>query len=358
MTRETALAAIDFLAKNSLESKRIALGFYGGEPLLNFPIIRESVRRAKDLFKDKPPQITLTTNGTLINPEIARFLAENQVDVKVSIDGPEDVHDRYRKNTDGEGTYKNAVKGLYTLYKEYGDSFARKINLHLVYAPPYTAEEITRRTELWKELDWLPEDIRANLVYYSGPRLPGVEHKEGKNFLQWAFEEYFSKVLNTRNKLKPHPFSKSIIEHNMAIMTQRPIYNNVIKKFPMHACCIPAKKRIFVTVGGDLRVCEKMPVSAPSIGNLEKGIDYDLLYHVYLEAYRDMTLSICRKCWAINICDSCFIDGFDPGGLSPKKKKEKCKQERVNAASKIYCFCKAAEVMPNLADHFGKIKLS
>jgi len=358
MTREIALKAIDFLAKNSLKSKSVALGFYGGEPLLNFPIIKESVLYAQSIFKDRPLLFTLTTNGTQITPEIARFFAENELDVKVSIDGPEDVHNRYRKYTTGDGTFIDAKNGLYNLYKEYGDSFAKKINLHLVYTPPYTEEEIIRRTELWKELDWLPTDIRANLVYYSGPRIPGVEHKEGKGLLQWAFEDYFSKTLNTQNPLKPHPFSKSIIEHNLAILSQRPIYNNIIKKFPMHACCIPTKKRIFVTVEGDIRVCEKMPLSAPAIGNLEKGIDYDLLYHIYLETYKEMTLSLCKKCWAINICDSCFIDAFDSEGLSREKKMEKCRLARVNAVSKIYCYCKATELMPNLTDYFGKIKLS
>ncbi len=358
MTRETAFAAIDFLAKNSLKSKRVALGFYGGEPLLNFPVIKESVLYAKEVFKDKPLQFTLTTNGTLIKPEIALFFAKNQVDVRVSIDGPEDVHDRYRKNITGDGSFNTVRNGLQNLFKEYGDSFAKKVNLYMVYAPPYSVKEIERRTELWEEPDWLPEDIRTSLGYYSGPRLPGVEHKEDKNFLQWAFEDYFSKTLDTENELKPHPFSKSIIEHFLAIFSQRPIYDNVIEKFPMHACCIPAKKRILVTAGGDFRVCEKIPVSAPVIGNLEKGIDYDLLHHVYLETYKDMALSICKKCWAINTCDSCFIHGYDSEGLSPEKKVEECRGNRINTANKIYYYCRATELMPNLADHFGKIKLS
>lgn len=358
MAGETAFAAIDFLAKNSLKSKQVTLGFYGGEPLLNFPVIKESVRYAREVFKDKPPQFNLTTNGTLITPEIARFFAENQVDVRVSIDGPEDVHNRYRKNIAGDGSFNDVREGLQNLFKEYGESFAKKINLYMVYAPPYSVEEIKRRIDLWQELDWLPEDIRASLVYYSGPRLSGVDHKEDKRFLQWAFEEYFSKTLNTRDTLRPHPFSKSIIEHIMAVFSQRPIYHKVIEKFPMHACCMPAKKRIFVTVGGDFRVCEKIPFSAPSIGSLEKGIDFDLLYHVYLETYKDMTLSICKKCWAINTCDSCFIDGYSSEGLSPEKKADTCKENRNTAATKIFCYCKATEVMPNLTDHFGKIKLS
>lgn len=358
MTRETAFAAIDFLAENSRKSKQVTLGFYGGEPLLNFPVIRESVEYAKKVFKDKPLQFNMTTNGTLVTPEIAKFLAENRVVVKVSIDGPEGVHNRYRKTIAGEGSFSQVKEGLQNLFKEYGDSFANKIDLYLVYAPPYSMEEIKRRTELWKEWDWLPEDIRASLVYYTGPRLSGMDHKEDKGVLQWAFEEYFSKTLNAEENLRPHPFSKSIIEHLMAIFSQRPIYNNVIDKFPMHACCVPGKKRIFVTAGGDFRVCEKIPVSAPTIGNLGEGIDYDLLYHAYLETYKEMTLSICKKCWAINTCDSCFIDGYDAEGLSSEKKKIKCEGNRITAATKIFCFCKAMELMPNLHDYFGKIKLS
>ncbi len=358
MTRETALAAIDFLAKNSSKAEGVVLSFYGGEPLLNFPLIKESVSYAKEIFKDKPIQFNLTTNGTLITPEIARFLAENQFDVKVSIDGPQEVHDRYRKNIAGGGSFTHVKAGLQNLYKEYGDSFITRISLYMVYAPPFSEEEIKRRASLRQELDWLPEDTRTGMVYYSGPRLPGVDHKEDKGYLEWAFEEYFSKTLDTQEKSKPHPLAKSFIEHILAILSQRPIYNDVIKKFTMHACCTPGKKRIYVTVAGDFRVCEKIPVSAPAIGNTEKGIDYDLLYHDYLETYRDMTLSICKKCWAINTCDSCFIDGYDAQGLSPEKKVEKCSQNRSYAANKIYLYCRAMELMPNLVDHFGKIKLS
>lgn len=358
MTRETALAAIDFLAKNSGKARDIVLSFYGGEPLLNFPLIEESVRYAREIFKDKTVQFNMTTNGTLITPEIARFLAKNQFDIKVSIDGPQEVHDRYRKKIAGGGSFNEVKAGLQNLYQEYGDSFIKRISLYMVYAPPFSEAEIKRRAALRQELDWLPEETRTGMVYYSGPRLPGVDHKEDKSYLEWAFEEYFSKTLDTQEKSKPHPLAKSFIEHLMAILSQRPIYPHGIKKFTMHACCNPGKKRIYVTVAGDFRVCEKMPISAPAIGNIKKGMDYDLLYQNYLETYKNMTLSICKKCWAINTCDSCFIDGYDSQGLSPQKKIEKCRQSRNYAAQKIVLYCRAMELMPNLIDHFGKIKLS
>ena len=354
MNIETAIAAIDFLKKNSEKSHQVAIGFYGGEPFINFPVIKKSIEYAKKTFPDKKVEFSVTSNGTLLTPGIARFLFENNINVTVSIDGKEAVHDRYRKNLSGSGSYKKTVTGLRTLFKEYGARFKDKISLYSVYAPPFSLEQIRDRTNLWEELDWLPHDIRANIVYYSGPRIPGVSHSEDTDLLQWAFENYIN---SKKEETQPHPYAVSMIEKLLTVFSQRPVYKKAIDKFPLHGCCLPAQRRIFVTVSGDFRICEKIPGSAPTIGNVKEGVNFDILYDKYLKEYKDMSLQVCKKCWAINICESCFIDGFDENGLSYDKKMERCESKRLAAGKKMYYFCKALEMMPGIQDYFAATKL-
>ncbi len=354
MKEETAFAAIDYLKKNSSKSGGVSIIFYGGEPLLNFPVIKKSIEYSKTKFTDQEISFSMTTNGTLITPEISHFLFKNNVSVKASIDGPESIHDRYRKNSRGKGSYQETLKGLKHLYNTYGDQFTDKISLNAVYAPPFSLAQIDRRVKLWDELDWLSYDIAAGISYYSGPRLPGISHREDIELMQWAFEDY---ICNKAKKKKPHPFSLNLIEKFLIAFSQRENYDELPDKFALNGCCIPGLRRIFVTTTGDFRLCERISISAPVFGDVKDGVDMDVLYNVYIKAYSEMSLKQCKKCWAVNLCDSCFVDGFDDKGMSYEKKAEECKSIKLSTEKKLYCFCKTMEIMPTMLDYFKSIKL-
>ena len=105
MAEETARESVDFLLK---ESGRVAhLTFFGGETLLNFPVLKSTIayarRRAAELGKEI--DFSLTTNATLLRPEIIEFLAENHVGVTISIDGPREMQDKFRVFHNGAGSY-------------------------------------------------------------------------------------------------------------------------------------------------------------------------------------------------------------------------------------------------------------
>lgn len=354
MEIDTAFAAIDYLKKHSSDSNEVSIVFYGGEPLLNLPVIKNSIEYANKIFTDQKVSFSMTTNATQITPEISRYLFNNNVSVKVSIDGPEDVHDRYRIDSKNKGSYRKTIRGLKNLYEAYGDIFSVKVSINMVYAPPFSSVQIEKRVNLWDQLYWLPDDILASISYYIGPRLADISHNEDKDLLQWAFEDYF---YNKKRNKRPHPLAISLIEKSLAVLSQRALYKEATNKFALNGCCIPGLRRIFVTTTGDFRLCERIPVSAPVIGNVKKGIDLDVLYKVYIKDYGDMSLKICKNCWAINICDSCFVDGFDYQGMSYEKKTEECKNVRSSTEKKIYYFIKVLEIMPDLVTHFQSIKL-
>ena len=107
MSEETARESVDFMLKESGDNKVAHLTFFGGETLLNFPVLKKTIayarQRAAELGKDV--DFSLTTNATLLKPEIIEFLAENDVGVTISIDGPKDVQDKFRVFHNGAGSY-------------------------------------------------------------------------------------------------------------------------------------------------------------------------------------------------------------------------------------------------------------
>ena len=97
MNYETAKKAIDFLKEHSVEKERVIIGFYGGEPLLEFELIKKCVKYARKELKGKQINFALTTNATLLNDEIINYFIEHSFIVTVSIDGPKEMHDDLRR---------------------------------------------------------------------------------------------------------------------------------------------------------------------------------------------------------------------------------------------------------------------
>lgn len=112
MTFETAKKAIDFLIESTLEhGNKISVAFFGGEPLLNFKLMKECVEYI-DTFKKIECKYMITTNGTLLTKSIVEFLEEHRFDIMISIDGNKHLHDFYRKYKSGRGSYDDVVKGI------------------------------------------------------------------------------------------------------------------------------------------------------------------------------------------------------------------------------------------------------
>jgi uncharacterized protein len=107
MSDSIARAAIDTLFKESAGRSSLHVTFFGGETLLNFPLMRESVEYAATQAREagKTVEFSLTTNATLLTEEIADFLAEHRIGVTVSIDGDKELHDRMRVFHSGKGSY-------------------------------------------------------------------------------------------------------------------------------------------------------------------------------------------------------------------------------------------------------------
>ena len=111
MSFETGKRAIDFLVENSSSRRNLEVDFFGGEPLLNWEVVKQIVAYARSIEKEKGKnfRFTLTTNGMLVDDEVIAFSNREMHNVVLSLDGRREVHDRFRKDYAGNGSWETIV---------------------------------------------------------------------------------------------------------------------------------------------------------------------------------------------------------------------------------------------------------
>ena len=111
MSYEVGKKALDFLIANSGSRRNLEVDFFGGEPLMNWQVVKDLVKygREQEKLHDKKFRFTLTTNGVLLNDEVMEFANKEMGNVVLSIDGRKEVHDHMRPFRNGKGSYDMIV---------------------------------------------------------------------------------------------------------------------------------------------------------------------------------------------------------------------------------------------------------
>ena len=120
MSAEVGKKALDFLVENSGNRRNLEVDFFGGEPLMNFDVVKEIVAYGRSLEEthDKKFRFTLTTNGVLLNDDIMEFANKEMDNVVLSVDGRKEVHDYMRPFRNGKGSYDFIIDK----FKKFADS--------------------------------------------------------------------------------------------------------------------------------------------------------------------------------------------------------------------------------------------
>ena len=123
MSFETGKRAIDFLVEHSGTRRNLEVDFFGGEPLMNFGVVKEITAYARSIEPEtgKNFRFTLTTNGMNIDDEVIDFANRECYNVVLSLDGRKEVHDRFRKTVGGQGTYDIIVPKFQRLVEARGE---------------------------------------------------------------------------------------------------------------------------------------------------------------------------------------------------------------------------------------------
>ena len=122
MSFEVGKAAFDFLIKNSGERRNLEVDFFGGEPMMNFDVVKELVAYAREVEGkyNKNFRFTFTTNGVLLDEEVMDFLNKEMSNVVLSLDGRREVNDHFRRDYAGRGSYDTIVPKFQRLVEKRG----------------------------------------------------------------------------------------------------------------------------------------------------------------------------------------------------------------------------------------------
>jgi uncharacterized protein len=328
MTWETAKQAIDFYIKHSLDSESRSVGFYGGEPLLQFELISKIVEYTEQQAQGKSLVFHMTTNGSLLTDKVVSFLVEHDFQLLISIDGREESHDRNRVFKNGKGTFETIMKNLRGIKESYPDYYSH-IHINTVLDPKNDFDSMIK---LENDLVGLRKNIRYNLVESDDEAdVPTPE------FLAQNEYHKFLALLSLCGKYPIENLSPLGIQFHLSIQDDydrfRPT-SGIPNLFSHGGPCIAGKTRLFVTTEGRLYPCERVNEKTHMcIGSLNTGFDYQRVKD--LMNVGELTAEQCKNCWAIRHCTICSRLCDDGEMLSAKTKLMHCARSKRSVENKI-----------------------
>lgn len=367
MTKDIAFKAIDYINSHSDKVKTLYITFYGGEPLLMYDLIKKCIHYIYSDYscnKVKNYKFSFTTNATLIDYQMAKELSQiKNLSITVSLDGPEIYHDAYRRNIGGKGSFNETIKGLKYLVEAFGYERAKKdILISMVYTPPYSQRKIEDIQNFFENLKWLPSEIVKFVTYPDVDSLTTINEYlkkyNKKEEINPNNDEIDYSLLNwsLNNSSKNNIFSSKLVLGSYLPIYKRNIFKKVINVIGQNGCCIPGQRRIYTTVHGNFKVCERIG-NAPIIGNVENGIDIEIVKEVYFKQYREKSES-CKTCWYARLCSICYANTYDETGLNSNKRSFICNQRKDTFKKMLTSYFEILENNPVAFDYLKDIVIA
>jgi uncharacterized protein len=286
MSEETARESVEFMLRESGDNKVAHVTFFGGETLLNFPVLKKTIQYARQRGAElgKDVDFSLTTNATLLKPDVIEFLADERVGVTISIDGPKEVQDKFRVFQNGTGSYDLIAPKIKELLKRHRSRpigarvtlTSGKMDVKRIY------QHLTEDIGFW-EVGFAPVTTSPTRKHALSDA--GYDEMLGQ-FTSLAYEFLEASVQN-----RHHGFSnvKETLEE---------LHKGVSKAFP----CGAGLGLLGVATDGDVALCHRFAGSdSHRLGTVRDGIDRDA-QRAFLESHHIADKTDCSKCWARPLC--------------------------------------------------------
>ena len=298
MSFEVGKRALDFLVENSGTRRNLEVDFFGGEPLMNFQVVKDLVAYARSIEKEKGKnfRFTLTTNGLLIDDDVIEFANRECHNVVLSLDGRKEIHDRFRVDYAGNGSFDRIVPKFQKLVESRGGKgyYMRGTFTH---ANPDFLKDIQVMLDLgFTELSMEP------VVCAAGD--PAELTDEDMVIVKEQYEKLAALMLERDKAGKPFTFY-----HYMIDLSGGPcIYKRI-------SGCGSGTEYMAVTPWGDLYPCHqfvgeeeyKLGDVFHGVSNTEKRAEFAAC-NVYARP-------ACRECWARLYCSGgCAANAFHATG--------------------------------------------
>lgn len=336
MSVEVAMKALDFAFSRYTDSNIMYVGFYGGEPLLRFDLIKECIAYIETKYRDKKVKYSMTTNGTLLTVDVYTYLVEKSFDILVSIDGPKTIHDMHRKFANGAGSYDKIMRNLKEIEKTYPD-LSERIRINAVVSPQYDDQcsEQVFSIEEFADYNGISMNFLSN-AYIDEP------FKYTDAFIAVYNREVCKLLLHLAGKISKKNTSK-MLNWLPGIFIREYGYLKRIPFLPrvLHpgGPCVPGGTRLFVNIKGELFPCEKVSeLSTPMLlGTLDTG--FEISKAKELLNVGKLTAEKCKKCWAILHCSNCAMYADNLSELSAEKALSKCAENRYAYEETLKTLC-------------------
>lgn len=298
MSFEVGKQALDFLMTHSGSRKNLEVDFFGGEPLMNWDVVKKLVAYARSREREagKNFRFTLTTNGVLVDEEVIAFANREMHNVVMSLDGRKEVNDRFRKNYAGKGSYDTIVPKFQT--------FARARNGRSYYIRgTYTHHNTDFLRDILHMADLGFTELSMEPVVTS-PDDPCALTEDDLPVLFAQYENLATEMLRRRREGKPFAF----YHYNIDLAHGPCVYKRL-------SGCGSGTEYLAVTPWGELYPCHQF-VGDPaySMGNVWDGVTNVALR----EQFRGCNVESrpeCENCWAKLYCSGgCAANAYHATG--------------------------------------------
>lgn len=295
MDFSVASRSVELLLEQAKDRDTVSIVFFGGEPLTNTPLIRQVVEYAERRADEscKHVEFSLTTNATLLTPELIDFFSAHRFGISISMDGPKLIHDRNRRSVGGKGTY---------------DVVSRKARLLL---ERYRAKPIGARVTLTAGTTEV-EDIHAHLRGELGFHEVGYAPVTSSNNAAYALSEHeLSEVHAGFERLGRQYLDYAVRGENNGFSNLHQLMTDLHEGRRKSLPCGAGVGLLAVDRQGGLNLCHRFTGSElPVFGNVESGIDGERLSE-FLGRAADRTGTHCASCRIRNLCaGGCYHEAY------------------------------------------------
>ncbi len=298
MSFEVGKQALDFLVAHSGTRRNLEVDFFGGEPLMNFEVVKQLTAYARSIEKDahKNFRFTLTTNGMLIDDDVIDFCNREMSNVVLSLDGRKEVHDRFRVDYAGNGSWERIVPKFQKLVTARGGKNYYMRGTFTHHNPDFLNDIRTMLDLGFTELSMEP--------VVCAPDDPSALTAEDRALVMKQYEELAALMLERERSGKPFTFY-----HYMLDLSGGPcIYKRI-------SGCGSGTEYMAVTPWGDLYPCHQFVGDEHfRLGDIWKGLDNPAVQGEFA-ACNVYAKPECRDCWARLYCSGgCAANAFHATG--------------------------------------------
>ena len=309
MSYEVGKQALDFLVANSGTRHNLEVDFFGGEPLMNFQVVKDLVAYARSIEKEKGKnfRFTLTTNGVLVDDDVIEWANRECSNVVLSLDGRKEVHDRFRVDYAGNGSWEKIVPKFQKFVEARGgkDYYMRGTFTH---ANPDFLEDIKQMLDLgFNELSMEPVVCAKDD--------PSALTDEDMQLVMKQYEDLATLMLERDKEGRPFTFY-----HYMIDLTGGPcIYKRI-------SGCGSGTEYMAVTPWGDLYPCHQFVGEERfKLGDIWNGVTNKEVQGEFA-ACNVYAHSECRDCWARLYCSGgCAANAYHATGSVTGVYEDGCK---------------------------------